>query len=146
MQVSEVMSRDVQTVESSMMLDEAAELMRELDVGAVPVVEGGRLLGILTDRDIVVRAIAVGDDPASTTVREAMTPELIVIYEDQSLEEASALMSTHKIRRLLVLDRDKSLAGIVSLGDLSKQAADQEMVSEVLKSVSEEEPRSASAY
>lgn len=135
MKVSDVMSRDVEVAESYMMLDEVAELMRAADVGVLPVVESNRLLGVITDRDIVVRAIAHGDDPARTTVRQTMTPESVVVYEEQEIEDAARLMSEHQVRRLLVLDRDGRLVGMLSLGDLCA-GAEQARAADVLCAVS----------
>lgn len=135
MKVSDVMSKDVEVAESYMMLDEVAELMRAADVGVLPVLESNRLLGVITDRDIVVRAIAHGDDPARTTVRQTMTPESVVVYEEQEIDDAARLMSEYQVRRLPVLDRDGRLVGVLSLGDLCI-GAEQEHAADVLRAVS----------
>ena len=100
-------------------LVEAAGLMRELDVGALPVCEGDRLEGIVTDRDIVLRATADGRDPNSMLVREVMSHSIVHIFADQEVEEAVHLMEDCQVRRLPVLSRAKRLVGIVSLGDIA---------------------------
>lgn len=100
-------------------LVEAAGLMRELDVGALPVCEEDRIAGIVTDRDIAVRAVADGRDPNSTAVSEIMTPGVVYIFADQAVEEAARMMEEHEIRRLPVVNRQKRLVGILSLGDVA---------------------------
>ncbi len=119
MKIREIMSTDVRCIGPDNTLVEAAGLMRELDVGAVPVCERDHLAGMLTDRDLVLRAIAAGKDPNHAIVRETMSPGIIYIFEDQSVEEAAHLMEEKQIRRLPVLNRQKRLVGIVSLGDLA---------------------------
>jgi CBS-domain-containing membrane protein len=100
-------------------LVEAAGLMRELDVGALPVCEGDGLAGMITDRDMALRAIADGRDPNTTTVREAMSPGVVYVFADQEVEEVARVMEERKIRRVPVLNREKRLVGIVSLGDIA---------------------------
>lgn len=100
----------------------AAKVMGELDVGALPVCDNDRLAGMLTDRDIAVRSVARGNDPTRTKVRDTMTPEIVFIYEDQDVDEAARLFETKKIRRLPVLNREKRMVGIISLGDLAVNA------------------------
>jgi CBS domain-containing protein len=136
MQIKEVMTRDVEVVRPSAPLKEAAEKMKTLDVGALPVCDGRRLVGMLTDRDISVRAVAEGRDPLDTEVQEVMTANVVYAFEDQRVEEAAQLMSDNQIRRLPIIDRDKLLVGIVSLGDLAVNAADRSMTGAVLEEVS----------
>lgn len=125
MQVQQFMTKTVEFVSPTTTLAEAATLMRELDVGVLPVGDGGRATGMLTDRDIVVRAIAENRDPAQTRVGEVVTPRVCTVYADQDVEDAANLMSREQVRRLLVIDRDQRPVGIVSLGDLSRgQAGD----------------------
>jgi len=118
MLVRDVMSRDVKAMRPEDTLQEAAERMRQLDVGPLPVCEDDRLVGMLTDRDITVRSAAAGRDPSQARVRDAMTPGVVTVYEDQDVQEAGELMQQHQIRRLVVLNRADRLTGIVSLGDL----------------------------
>ena len=96
--------------------------MSSLDIGALPVCDGSRLNGTITDRDITVRATAAGRDPKSTQVRDCMGSELVYGFEDQDVEEAKALMEEKQIRRLPVLSRDKQLTGMVALADLATKA------------------------
>ena len=116
-------------------VDQAAQLMQQLNVGALPVCETDQLAGILTDRDIVVRAVALGREPESTRVSEAMSLGIVYVYEDQDAEEAAKIMQRHQIRRLPVLNRDRRLCGIVSLGDLAVESESQ-ISGEILKEVS----------
>jgi CBS domain-containing protein len=137
MQIKDIMTPDVQVVSPDATLQEAASLMRGLDIGPLPVCDGDRLVGMLTDRDIVVRSTAAGQDPKATPVRDAMTPEVIFCFEDQDVEDAAEMMRVHQIRRLLVLTHKRNVAGIVSLGDLAVEGSDDEMAGETLEKVSE---------
>ncbi|MEW6296415.1 MAG: CBS domain-containing protein [Thermodesulfobacteriota bacterium] len=142
MQLKEIMTQGVDVISPDATLQEAAAKMKTLDVGPLPVCDGDRLVGMLTDRDIAVRAVAEGRDPTTTPVREVMTPEVIYCFEDQSVEEAAKLMEEKQIRRLPILNRNKWLVGIVSLGDLAVGTGDQQLAGEVLEQVSEPaEPR-----
>lgn len=119
MKVHEVMTAHARCVSPDNTLVEAAGLMRTLDVGSLPICENDRLVGMLTDRDVVVRCVADGCDPETTTSGEAMSPGIIYVFADQSLEEASDLMEKRKVRRLAVLNRQKRLVGVISLGDIA---------------------------
>jgi CBS domain-containing protein len=133
----DVMTRDVQVVRPEATVFEAASLMKRLDVGALPVCDGRRLQGMLTDRDVVVRSVADSRDPQLATAREAMTEEVIYAFEDDSVEKGAELMRKHRIRRLPIVSREKNLVGIVSLGDLAVDAGDDRMSGETLERVSE---------
>jgi CBS domain-containing protein len=138
MQVSEVMTPEVECASPSTSIQEAARKMRDLDVGPLPVCgDNDRLVGMLTDRDIVIRAIAEGLDPKTTRIQDMMTPDVIYCFEDQGLEEAAQLMKESQVRRLVVLNRDKQLVGIVSLGDLAVKTGDESLSGETLSHVSE---------
>jgi CBS domain-containing protein len=137
MQIHEIMTPDVEIIHPDGMLREAAEKMSRLDIGPLPVCDGARLVGMLTDRDITVRAIAKGHDPNTTKVREVMTPEVVYCFEDQDIETAAQMMETRQIRRLPVLNRDKRLVGIVSPGDLAVGTGDRKLAGETLERVSE---------
>jgi CBS domain-containing protein len=102
-----------------MTLKEAATLMRDGDFNALPVSEQDRVIGLVTDRDIMIRAVATGKDPSSTAVREVMSERVWWSYEDTSIEEAARTMREHQIRRMPVFNRDERLVGIVSMGDLT---------------------------
>jgi CBS domain-containing protein len=132
--LKDVMTRHVESVRPDSPLREAAARMADLDVGAMPVCDGDRLVGMLTDRDIAVRAIARGSD-ASTPVREVMTSSVRFAYEDEPVERARDMMKQRKIRRLPILDRERRLMGIVSLGDLAVDT-ETEAAGEVLERIS----------
>jgi CBS domain-containing protein len=134
-QVHEVMSRSVEVVGPDATLEEAARRMRERNVGLLPVCDGDRLLGMITDRDIAVRGIAEGKDPRTTPVREAMTPEVIWVFEDADLHDAAQLMEENEVRRVVVLNHDKRLVGVVSLDDVAARAGEQRLAGEVLQQV-----------
>jgi CBS domain-containing protein len=137
MQLREIMTSDVECIGPDNTLREAAEKMRALDVGPLPVCDNDRLVGILTDRDIVVRAIAEGHDPRTTAVREAMTESVDYCFEDDDTAAAARKMRERQIRRLAVLNRDKRLVGIVSLGDLAVKTGDDAETGETLEEISE---------
>lgn len=143
MLVKEIMTSQVECTRPDASLQEAAERMRDLDVGPLPVCgDNDRLVGIVTDRDITIRAVAQGQDPCTTRVRDVMTPQIIYCFEDQDVEEAAKLMKENQIRRLAVLNSDKRLVGILSLGDLAVDTQDEEMAGATLEAVSEPaEPR-----
>lgn len=136
MQLSQVMTRSVETVSPDATLQEAARKMKSLDVGPLPVCDGDRVVGMLTDRDITVRAVAEGRDPKTAKVREAMTDDLIYCWEDDDVNAAARLMADKQIRRLVVMNRQNKLAGIVSLGDLAVDTADTMRAGETLEGIS----------
>jgi CBS domain-containing protein len=118
MKVSKVMTRDVRLIEPSQTIRKAAQLMAELDTGIIPVREGDRLVGMITDRDIAVRGVAQGRGP-DTSVREVMTDDVKYCFEDDDTNDVARNMADIQVRRLPVLDRDKRLVGIISLGDMA---------------------------
>ena len=117
MQLNRIMTGYVEVIAPERSIQEAAEQMRCLDVGVLPVCDGDRLVGIITDRDLVVRAVADGAE--RITVDEIMTRQPAYCFEDQDVEEAERVMEKNQIRRLPVLDHDSRIVGIVSLGDLA---------------------------
>jgi CBS domain-containing protein len=137
MNVSEVMTREVKTVRPDDSLMQAAARMEELDVGMLPVCDGERLVGMLTDRDITTRATAAGMNPRSARVQEVMTADVVYCFEDQDVSEATQLMQEKQIRRLAVLDRSKRLVGVVALGDLATKHDDQAQKAETLETISQ---------
>jgi CBS domain-containing protein len=136
-QLDEVMTRQVEYVRPADTIVEASEKMRALNVGALPVCDGNRLQGMLTDRDIVLRAIAEHRDPSSMRVHEAMSPGVVYCYEDQRAEDAAHIMRERQIRRLPVLNRENQLVGIVSLGDLAVKTKETTATAEALEKISE---------
>ena len=119
MKVSESMTRDVRIANPQQSIREVAKVMAEIDAGALPVGENDKLVGVITDRDIAVRAVALGKSP-DTRVRDVMSREVLYCYEDQELEEVARNMSDVQVRRLPVVNRDKRLVGVISLGDLAR--------------------------
>ena len=117
MKVSRAMSRDVKVANPAQTIREAACLMAEIDAGSLPVGENDRLVGMITDRDIAVRAVAEGKSP-DTKIGDIMSHEVLYCFEDQDVEDVSRNMGDVKVRRMPVLNRDKRLVGIVSLGDV----------------------------
>lgn len=134
MRVSEVMTRDVRVVAPNQTLQDAARLMGELDIGALPVAEDEKLVGMITDRDIAVRAVARGRGP-DTPVREAMSQDIKYCFDDQTTDEVTSNMADIRVRRLPVVDRNKRLVGILSLGDLAH--ADTPDAGKALKGISQ---------
>ena len=120
MKVSKCMTRDVQLTSPTQTIRDAARMMAELDAGILPVGQDDRLVGMITDRDIAVRAVAEGKSP-DTPIREIMSREVLYCFDDQELKDIARNMGEMKVRRLLVLNRDKRLVGIVSLGDLAQK-------------------------
>ena len=137
MQLKEFVNSRVETVQPDDTLQRAAEKMRELDVGSLPVCEDGQLVGMITDRDIAIRAVAKGSDPAAATVREVMTPEVLWCFENEEVEEAARIMQESQVRRILVLNEAKELVGITSLGELATVTGDRLLAGETLESISE---------
>jgi len=136
MQVREAMTETVRVADPDTLLPEIASIMRDEDIGAVPVVENDKLIGMITDRDIVVRAVAENRDLGVATAREVMSPGILYCFEDQRVEEVLENMAGQQVRRLPVVNRDKRLVGVVSLGDLS-QAARKGKTGEALKDISQ---------
>jgi CBS domain-containing protein len=135
MKVSEVMTRDVQTVRPDQPVQQAASFMLSADAGSIPVTDGDRLIGMITDRDIAVRGVAKGHGP-DTPVRELMTEDIICVRDDDDVDDVASKMSEAQVRRLPVIDDNQRLCGIVSLGDLSRDA-DEDCASEALEGVSQ---------
>jgi CBS domain-containing protein len=137
MKIREIMTPDVQCIQPGDTLVEAAGLMRQLDVGVLPVCENGQVVGMLTDRDIAIRAVAQGRDPTKTTVRDTMTPGVVYhVLEDQDVEDAIRIMEQHQVRRAPVLNREEKLVGIVSIGDIAVET-NTALSGEALKEVSQ---------
>jgi len=136
MKVRDLMTADPATLAPGATLGEAATLMKQEDCGSIPIVDNGRLVGIVTDRDIVIRAIAAGKDPRSTRVSEVMSADPVTIGSDDDAREAETLMADRQIRRLPVCD-DGKLAGILVIGQLARRERDEDRVGETLKEISE---------
>ena len=133
--VNEIMSTDVQVIEPEATLRRAAQLMQQLDVGALPVCRGTKLLGMVTDKDITIRGVAAGLAPDSACVADVMTESLQFCTEDQDTEEVMRIMGEAQVRRLPVINMNKELVGIVSLGDLALRQAGH--IDEAVRQISE---------
>ena len=131
----EIMSADVKTASSSTPMRDVAAMMRDGDMGSVPVVDGGKLVGIVTDRDIVVRALAEGKD-AGTPVAEAMTTEIFSVRPDDFVFEAIRLMGDKQVRRVPVVNDAGELAGIIAMADVALEMEDEREIAETLEEIS----------
>ncbi|HZA52643.1 MAG TPA: CBS domain-containing protein [Candidatus Udaeobacter sp.] len=140
MQVKDIMTRKVQAISPSTPVAEAAEIMKAHDVGALPVCEGNKLIGMLTDRDIIVRSTAEGFHPETIQAEEVMTRHAVYGFEDQDVGEASRIMEENQIRRLPILNREKCLVGVLSLGDIAVGTQNKELAGEALREISEPAP------
>ncbi len=136
MLIKECMTNHVEIGKPNMSLQEAAQKMRDGDFGMLPIGENDRLVGMLTDRDITIRATAEGKDPKKIQVKELMTANVLYCYEDQTLDEVCENLGDNQIRRLTVLNRQKRLVGILSLGDLAQLKAKPEKAEEALSRIS----------
>jgi CBS domain-containing protein len=137
MRINEIMTGDFQTVDATSTLREAAQKMKSFNVGFLPVREGRNIIGVITDRDIVIRALAQGSSPGGTTARDIMTSDVIYCYEDESVEGAARLMEEHRVRRLIACDYDGNPVGVVSIEDLAVKAREECLAGEVLEQVGE---------
>jgi CBS domain-containing protein len=133
-QVRDVMTSNPTTCEPTATLVDAAKVMAREDVGPVPIVEGGKLVGLVTDRDIIIRAVAEGRDVTSTTVRDVASKDLVTVTADEDLDRALQLMAQHQVRRIPVVEGDR-VVGIVSQADVAR-AADDEKTGEVVQQIS----------
>lgn len=136
MLVKELMSPNAEYISPDLTIQQAAEKMNSLDVGYLPVGENDKLVGSITDRDITIRAVAKGMDPSRTPVRDVMTKEIIYCFEDEPVEKAAKKMEDHQVRRLTVLNRNKRLVGICSIGDIAQRRSNRKIIPEIMESVS----------
>ena len=135
MKVKDAMHKGVEWVAPSTPVADLARLMQKHDIGAIPIGENDKLIGMVTDRDIVCRGFANGKDVSKLTARDVMTPNVVWCHADEDLDDATRIMETKKIRRLPVIDKDKRMVGMLSLGDIS-HSAKSKLSSEVLQAVS----------
>jgi len=135
MKICEVMTRGVETVSAGETIGRAAKKMETLNVGLLPVMESEKLIGVVTDRDIVTRAVAAGLNPHMTTVRQVMTPKAFTCHDDETPTEAALIMEKNLVHRLVVTDREGRLVGIVSLSDIAAKAGNERLSGQVLGQV-----------
>ena len=137
MQLREIMTTDFHVIPYNATIQEAAKMMRDHDIGLLPVTENGKMIGAVTDRDVVVRVLPNGGDVSMIPVSQAMTAQVIYTYEDREVSEAARLMEQHQIRRLIVANHAQQPVGVVSLGDISRARGNEAgLASEVLCEVS----------
>ena len=134
--IREVMTSNPTTIAADEPVTRAARMMRDEDVGVAPIVDGGKLVGTVTDRDIAIRVVAEGKDPDTTTTREIASTDLVTIDPQQDLDEALALMARHQVRRLPVVEEDGKLVGIVAQADVAR-AGDDAQTGEVVQQISQ---------
>jgi len=134
--IREIMTSNPSTVEPDKTVVDAARIMKQEDAGVVPVTENGRLTGMVTDRDIAIRVVAESKDPKSTTVREVASSDLVTIDPQQDLDEALRLMAQHQVRRLLVVEEDGRLVGVVAQADVARHGNDTQ-TGQVVQEISE---------
>lgn len=137
MNIQDIMTRDVEVVAPNATLQTAAQRMKDLNVGSLPVCDGERLLGMITDRDITIRATAMGKNPTDTAVSDTMSSGVTYCFEDQPVSEAAQMMEEQQIRRLPILNREKKLVGIVSLGDLAVDGGNKTVAGEAITEISQ---------
>jgi CBS domain-containing protein len=137
MKVQQLMSRNVQCIEPTTPIAKAAEKMRDLDIGFLAICENDRLVGTVTDRDITIRSVAQGRDPRLAPVQEIMSPSVFYCYEDDDVEHVAQYMQEKEVRRMLILNRQKNLVGIVSLGDIARAAGEKQLAGETLGEIAE---------
>jgi CBS domain-containing protein len=125
-QIRDLMTDNPRTIDAEKPVAYAAKMMRDEDVGLAPIVQGDRLVGTLTDRDIAIRVVAEGRDPESTTVREVASTDVVTIDPEQSLDEALRLMAQHQVRRLPVVEEDGRLVGVLAQADVARHGEDRE--------------------
>lgn len=136
MNISEIMTPRFETISSTNTLTDAARRMKELDVGFLPVHEGAGLIGVITDRDIVIRGLAEKRDPDSTQVRDIASSDVVYCFEDNSVEDAVRLMEENQVRRLIVCRSDQTPVGVVALGDIAVKTGEECLSGEALEQIS----------
>ncbi len=137
MQVQHIMSRNVECVDPTTTIGKAAERMRDLDIGFLVVCENDRLIGTVTDRDITIRSVAQGRDPRLAPVSEIMTPTAFYCYEDEEIEMVGRQMQDKEVRRMLIMNHQNKLVGVVSLGDIARTTGEKGLAGETLGEIAE---------
>jgi CBS domain-containing protein len=137
MKVQEIMTHDVEYIDPETPIGRAAQMMRDLDIGFLPVCENDRLVGTVTDRDITIQSVAQGRDPREAPVREIMNPQIFYRYEDDDVGEIARYMQEEEVRRMLILNRDKRLVGVVSIGDIARASGEKHLAGETLGHIAE---------
>jgi CBS domain-containing protein len=136
MKISEMMTKNPKVIPTNATVRDAAKLMKDIDTGAIPVIDHDQVVGMITDRDIVLRSTAEGHNPNESKISDVMTNEFYFCYEDQDVKDAAKLMQDKQVRRLPIIDRNKHLVGIVSLGDLSVDVNNDKLSGKTLEDIS----------
>ena len=137
MKVREIMTGSVECIPPDTTISKAAEKMRDMDIGFLPICENDRLVGAVTDRDITIRSVAQGRDPRLAPVKDIMSLQAVYCYEDDEVQNVARKMQDREVRRMLILDHQKKLVGIVSIGDIARASGDQKLVGETLGHIAE---------
>lgn len=135
--LADIMSKDVHVIAPSTTVQEAAQQMKQQDVGALPICDGQKLVGMVTDRDITIRAVAKGSDPRATKVTDIMSGDVVWCYDDASVEEVARTMEAKQLRRMPIIDHDKRLVGIVALADVATSRTSPETKAQGVAGVSQ---------
>lgn len=136
MDIAKIMTKNVEVVRPDATVQEAAQMMKSIDVGSLPVCDGRKLQGMVTDRDVTIRAVAEGRDPSQTRVKDIMTADIVYGRTGQDVKEIAETMAAHQIRRLPIVNDENDLVGIVALGDLAVDAGNDKLSGDVLSDVS----------
>jgi CBS domain-containing protein len=137
MKVQEIMTRNVEVIDADTPIAKAADKMRQLNIGFLPVCENNRLAGTVTDRDIAIRSVAQGRDPRLAPVREIMSLQVFWSYEDEDLVNVAHYMQDREVRRMIILNRQKHIVGVVSIGDLARASGERQLAAETLGHIAE---------
>lgn len=137
MKIREIVHAPVATVSPDTMLNDVAKLMKQHDCGSIPVVKSDKMIGMVTDRDIVIRCVAEAMDPMTITAEQCMSEGILYCYDDDALEDVAESMGDKKVRRMPIVDREKRLVGIVSLGDIAAACKDKDVPGEALAEIRE---------
>lgn len=137
MLVKDIMTKNPETLEPNSPIQQAAEKMKQLDCGFMPIAKNEKIVGIVTDRDITIRAVSSGKNMEELTVEEIMTPRSYHVYENDDIKTAAEKMRHHQVRRLVVLNKDKNISGIISLGDIATKCKNWKLDSGIIEDVSE---------
>ena len=137
MKINQIMSKKVEYVDPKLPIGKAAEKMRDLNIGFLPICENDKLVGTVTDRDITIRSVPQGRDPRLTPVSEIMTQDVFYCYDDDNLERVAQYMQEKGVRRMVILNRQKRLVGVASLGDIAKTSGEKQLAGETLGEIAE---------
>jgi CBS domain-containing protein len=143
MKVKTIMTPKVECISPEMSIRQAAKIMKTFDIGFLPVLEDDRLIGTITDRDIVLRGVCEGKDSESCEAREVMSPDAFWCFEDESVDDVADTMAEKETRRMLILNRDKRLVGVVSIGDLAQARGEERKTGETIREIAEAPPARA---